>query len=225
MRILVVDDDSDIRNLLKRVLESKEREILTAEDGREALAQFSSHDIDLVILDIGLPEPDGWGVLQTIRDTSTVPVIMLTAKDLPSDTSQGLLLGADDYITKPFDLAVLQARITAVMRRVEARTDSSPQVMSIGNLTIDNDSKSVLVRGVEVSLTPTEFELLRLVASRPGHVFSSSEIIRDVWHDKRYVTAADVTKYVYLLRKTLGDDPENPTLIENIRGFGYKLIV
>jgi DNA-binding response OmpR family regulator len=225
MRILIVDDDSDIRNLLKRVLESKEREILTAEDGREALVLVGSHDVDLVILDIGLPEPDGWGVLQTIRDTSRVPVIMLTAKDSPSDISRGLLLGADDYIAKPFDLAVLEARITAVMRRVEARTDSSPQVISIGNLTIDNDSKTVLVRGVEISLTPMEFELLRLMASRPGHVFSSSEIIRDVWHDKQYVTAADVTKYVYLLRKKLGDAPEKPTLIENVRGFGYRLIV
>jgi len=225
MRILVVDDDSDIRNLLKRVLESKEREIVTAENGREALVVFSNGNVDLVILDIGLPEMDGWGVLEKIRESSDVPVIMLTAQDSPGDTSRGLLLGADDYITKPFDLAVLDARITAVMRRVEPRTDSSLQVLSIGDLTIDNDSKSVLVRGVEVSLTPTEFELLRLVASRPGHVFSSSEIIREVWKDKRYVTAADVTKYVYLLRKKLGDNPEKPELIENVRGFGYRLIV
>ncbi len=225
MRILVVDDESDIRNLLKRVLASKEREILTAENGREALVLFGSHNVDLVILDIGLPELDGWGVLQKIRDTSDVPVIMLTAKDTPSDMSRGLLLGADDYVTKPFDLAVLEARITAVMRRVESRTDVTPQAMNIGNITIDNDSKSVLVRGVEVSLTPTEFELLCLLASRPGHVFSSSEIIREVWKDKRYVTAADVTKYVYLLRKKLGDDPEKSELIENVRGFGYRLIV
>lgn len=225
MRILVVDDESDIRNLLKRVLESKEREILTAENGPEALVLFGSHNVDLVILDIGLPELDGWGVLQKIRDTSDVPVIMLTAKDTPSDMSRGLLLGADDYVTKPFDLAVLEARITAVMRRVESRTDATPQAMNIGSLTIDNDSKSVLVRGVEVSLTPTEFELLCMLAGRPGHVFSSSEIIREVWKDKRYVTAADVTKYVYLLRKKLGDDPEKPELIENVRGFGYRLIV
>ncbi len=225
MRILVVDDESDIRNLLKRVLKSKEREILTAENGPEALVLFGSHNVDLVILDIGLPELDGWGVLQKIRDTSDVPVIMLTAKDTPSDMSRGLLLGADDYVTKPFDLAVLEARITAVMRRVESRTDATPQAMNIGSLTIDNDSKSVLVRGVEVSLTPTEFELLCMLAGRPGHVFSSSEIIREVWKDKRYVTAADVTKYVYLLRKKLGDDPEKSELIENVRGFGYRLIV
>jgi len=225
MRILVVDDDIDIRNLLKRVLDTKEREILTAEDGRDALEQFGSHDVDLVILDIGLPELDGWGVLQKIRDTSDVPVIMLTAKDSPSETSRGLLLGADDYIAKPFDLAVLEARITAVMRRVESRTDVTPQAISIGALTIDNDRKTVHVSGAEVGLTPTEFQLLCLLASRPGHVFSASDIIRDVRHEKRYVTAADVTKYVYLLRKKLGDDPEKPKLIENVRGFGYRLIV
>jgi len=224
MKILVVDDDIDIRNLLKRVLESKEREILTAEDGREALVLFGSHDVDLVILDIGLPELDGWGVLEKIRDSSDVPVIMLTAKDSPSDTSRGLLLGADDYVAKPFDLSVLDARITAVMRRVETLADS-PQVMTIGDLTVDDDRKAVLVRGVEAGLSPKEYELVRLLASHPGRVFSAKEIIRDVWHDKRYVTAADVTKYVYLLRKKLGDDPENPTIIENVRGFGYKLVV
>lgn len=224
MKILVVDDDIDIRNLLKRVLESKEREILTAEDGHRALALFGSHDMDLVILDIGLPELDGWGVLKKIRDSSDVPVIMLTAKDSPSDTSRGLLLGADDYITKPFDLSVLEARITAVMRRVETRADS-PQVITAGDLTIDDDRKAVLVRGVEAGLSPKEYELVRLLASHPGRVFSAKEIIRDVWHDKRYVTAADVTKYVYLLRKKLGDDPEKPTIIENVRGFGYKLVI
>lgn len=224
MKILVVDDDIDIRNLLKRVLESKEREILTAEDGHRALALFGSHDMDLVILDIGLPELDGWGVLEKIRDSSDVPVIMLTAKDSPSDTSRGLLLGADDYITKPFDLSVLEARITAVMRRVETRADS-PQVITAGDLTIDDDRKAVLVRGVEAGLSPKEYELVRLLASHPGRVFSAKEIIRDVWHDKRYVTAADVTKYVYLLRKKLGDDPEKPTIIENVRGFGYKLVI
>jgi len=224
MRILVVDDDIDIRNLLKRVLESKEREILTAEDGREALALFGSHDMDLVILDIGLPELDGWGVLEKIRDSSDVPVIMLTAKDSPSDTSRGLLLGADDYITKPFDLSVLEARITAVMRRVETRADSR-QVITVGDLTIDDNRKAVLVRGVEAGVSPKEYELIRLLASHPGRVFSAKEIIRDVWHEKRYVTAADVTKYVYLLRKKLGDDPENPTIIENVRGFGYKLVI
>lgn len=224
MKILVVDDDIDIRNLLKRVLESKEREILTAEDGHRALALFGSHDMDLVILDIGLPELDGWGVLEKIRDSSDVPVIMLTAKDSPSDTSRGLLLGADDYITKPFDLSVLEARITAVMRRVETCADS-PQVITAGDLTIDDDRKAVLVRGVEAGLSPKEYELVRLLASHPGRVFSAKEIIRDVWHDKRYVTAADVTKYVYLLRKKLGDDPEKPTIIENVRGFGYKLVI
>lgn len=224
MKILVVDDDIDIRNLLKRVLESKEREILTAEDGHGALALFGSHDMDLVILDIGLPELDGWGVLEKIRDSSDVPVIMLTAKDSPSDTSRGLLLGADDYITKPFDLSVLEARITAVMRRVETCADS-PQVITAGDLTIDDDRKAVLVRGVEAGLSPKEYELVRLLASHPGRVFSAKEIIRDVWHDKRYVTAADVTKYVYLLRKKLGDDSEKPTIIENVRGFGYKLVI
>lgn len=153
MRVLVVDDDPDIRNLLKRFLQARGREILTAEDGEQALGVFTAEDLDLVIRDINLPKLDGWEVLAKMRETSDLPVIILTASDSPGDTARGLLTGADDYVAKPFDLGEMEARITAVMRRYVG--PSRPSKVSVGVLVIDGEKKSVRVRDEEVSPTPT----------------------------------------------------------------------
>jgi DNA-binding response OmpR family regulator len=221
MKILVVDDDPDIVRLLKYFLEAKGRQVQTASTGAEALELFKREPPDLVILDVMLPGMDGWTVLQKIRESSQVPVLMLTGKDAPTDKAKGLLSGADDYIAKPFDLAELEARIVAVMRRY--KPSARPALIRVGDLEIDDSIKHVKVKGRTVSLSPKEYELLKLLASEPGRVFSHQEIIAAVWQNKPFITSSDVTKYIYLLREKLEDDPENPRYILTVRGFGYKL--
>jgi DNA-binding response OmpR family regulator len=221
MKILVVDDDPDIVRLLKYFLEAKGRQVQTASTGAEALELFKREPPDLVILDVMLPGMDGWAVLQKIRESSQVPVLMLTGKDAPTDKAKGLLSGADDYIAKPFDLAELEARIVAVMRRY--KPSARPALIRVGDLEIDDSIKHVKVKGRTVSLSPKEYELLKLLASEPGRVFSHQEIIAEVWQNKPLITSSDVTKYIYLLREKLEDDPENPRYILTVRGFGYKL--
>jgi DNA-binding response OmpR family regulator len=221
MKILVVDDDPDIVRLLKYFLEAKGRQVQTASTGAEALELFKREPPDLVILDVILPGMDGWTVLQKIRESSQVPVLMLTGKDAPTDKAKGLLSGADDYIAKPFDLAELEARIVAVMRRYKPSV--RPTLIRVGDLEIDDSVKHVKVKGRTVSLSPKEYELLKLLASEPGRVFSHQEIIAAVWQNKPFITSSDVTKYIYLLREKLEDDPENPRYILTVRGFGYKL--
>jgi DNA-binding response OmpR family regulator len=221
MKILVVDDDPDIVRLLKYFLEAKGRQVQTASTGAEALELFKREPPDLVILDVVMPGMDGWAVLQKIRESSQVPVLMLTGKDTPTDKAKGLLSGADDYIAKPFDLAELEARIVAVMRRY--KPSARPALIRVGDLEIDDSVKHVKVKGRTVSLSPKEYELLKLLASEPGRVFSHQEIIAEVWQNKPFITSSDVTKYIYLLREKLEDDPENPRYILTVRGFGYKL--
>jgi DNA-binding response OmpR family regulator len=221
MKILVVDDDPDIVRLLKYFLEAKGRQVQTASTGAEALELFKREPPDLVILDVMLPGMDGWTVLQKIRESSQVPVLMLTGKDAPTDKAKGLLSGADDYIAKPFDLAELEARIVAVMRRY--KPSARPALIRVGDLEIDDSVKHVKVKGRTVSLSPKEYELLKLLASEPGRVFSHQEIIAAVWQNKPFITSSDVTKYIYLLREKLEDDPANPRYILTVRGFGYKL--
>jgi DNA-binding response OmpR family regulator len=221
MKILVVDDDPDIVRLLKYFLEAKGRQVQTASTGAEALELFKREPPDLVILDVMLPGMDGWAVLQKIRESSQVPVLMLTGKDAPTDKAKGLLSGADDYIAKPFDLAELEARIVAVMRRY--KPSARPALIRVGDLEIDDSIKHVKLKGRTVSLSPKEYELLKLLASEPGRVFSHQEIIAAVWQNKPFITSSDVTKYIYLLREKLEDDPENPRYILTVRGFGYKL--
>lgn len=223
MKILVVDDDPDIAGLLKHFLEAKGRCVQTAADGPQALELFRQESPDLVILDVILPGMDGWAVLKKIREHSQVPVLMLTGKDAPTDKAKGLLSGADDYIAKPFDLGELEARIVAVMRRYKA--PARPSILKVGELEIDDSIKQVKIAGRTVSLSPTEYELLRLLASEPGRVFSHQEIIAEVWQNKPLVTSSDVTKYIYLLREKLGENLDNPKHILTVRGFGYKLAV
>ncbi|MFN4217967.1 MAG: response regulator transcription factor [Candidatus Bipolaricaulia bacterium] len=221
MKILVVDDDPDIVGLLKHFLEGKGRSVQTASDGAQALELFRKEQPDLVILDVIMPGMDGWAVLKKIREQSHVPVLMLTGKDAPTDKAKGLLSGADDYIAKPFDLAELEARIIAVMRRYKAPT--RPSITRVGDLEIDDGAKQVKIAGRTVSLSPKEYELLKLLASEPGRVFSHQEIIAEVWQNKPLITSSDVTKYIYLLREKLEEDPDNPKYILTVRGFGYKL--
>ncbi len=222
MKILIVDDEPDIVNLLKHFLTGKGRTVISASNGEEGLARLQADAPDLVILDVMMPGLTGWDVLQRVRATRDVPVIMLTAKDTPMDTSRGLLAGADDYMSKPFDLGELEARITAVMRRAQPDPAAPPTVVEVGEVHIDDATKRVTVRGKSIKLSPKEYELLRLLASEPGKVFSHDEIIEKIWENKPFVSAKDVIKYVNLLRQKVERRPKQPALIVNVRGFGYK---
>ena len=218
MQVLIAEDDPSSRELLRRFLESKGHTVIAAANGAEALEKFAEAQVDLVLLDVMMPKLDGWAVLKEIRAESDVPVIMVTVKDATEDKVKGLELGADDYITKPFDLRELEARISAVMRRV-----APGPVIDLGELQIDDEKKEVRVRGELVELSPKEYDLLKLLASRPGKVFSHREILEKIWAGSSFASSEDVKKYIYLLRNKIEADPEHPELIVTVRGFGYKL--
>lgn len=219
MKILVVEDDARSRELLTKYLGAKGHEVSAAEDGSRALTAVVSVSPDLILLDVNLPELDGWAVLDAVRKFSRVPVIMVTVRDGAQDKVTGLDLGADDYVTKPFDLRELDARISAVMRRYQATV---PQVIRTEELVIDDERKEVVVRGEGVALSPKEYELLRLLVSKPGKVYSTDEILAAVWPDRDAAAAEDVKKYVHMLRNKVERDPGDPKIIVTVRGFGYR---
>ncbi len=219
MRILIAEDDATSLHLLRKFLEAKGHFVIAAVNGQEALDKCAKEKPELVLLDVMMPKLDGWTVLQKLRESGVkTPVIMVTAKDSTDDKVRGFSTGADDYITKPFDLREVEARIEAVMRRV-----SQSPYMQLGALQIDDERKEVRLRGRVIDLSPKEYELLRLLASKPGKVFSHREIIDSIWQENPYASSEDVKKYIYLLRNKLEEDVDNPKIIVTVRGFGYKL--
>ncbi len=219
MRILVVEDDVRSRDLVVRYLRSRGHDVSSAGDGARALEAAGAWDPDLILLDVNLPGMDGWRVLEALRRSSQVPVIMVTVHDSARDKVAGLEAGADDYITKPFDLRELDARIQAVMRRCQK---PSSRVIRTCEVTLDDERKEVTVRGQAVALSPKEYELLRLLASRPGRVFSTEEILAAIWPERDAAAAEDVKKYVHMLRAKIEQDPSSPAIIVTARGFGYR---
>ncbi len=220
MNVLVVEDDARSRDLLVRYLAAKGHAVATAETGPRALESVVAGEPDLVLLDGNLAVMDGWAVLEALRRFSGVPVIMVTVRDAPADKLAGLDLGADDYVTKPFDLRELEARMEAVLRRYRG---AAATVLRAGELTLDDERKQVTVRGRPVTLSPREFDLVRLLAARPGKVFSSADILATIWPDRSGV-AEDVKKYVHMLRGKIEQDPAHPEIIVTVRGFGYRLV-
>lgn len=219
MKILIAEDDARSRNLLVKYLGAKGHDMEAAEDGHGALNAASAQAVELVLLDVNLPGMDGLGVLERLRTFSQVPVIMVTVRDATQEKVAGLDLGADDYITKPFDLRELDARIAAVMRRYQA---APPAPARTSEVVVNDERKEVVVRGKTVALSPKEFELLRLLASRPGKVFSTEEILAAVWPDRDAAATEDVKKYVHMLRSKVERDPADPKIIVTARGFGYR---
>ncbi len=221
MRVLLIEDDIPIQELLHAYFEAKGHAVSTAADGVEGLKAFNEGLPELVLLDVGLPRLDGWAVLEAIRASSTVPVILLTALDDTDDVVRGLAMGADDYLTKPFDVRVLDARVQAILRRLE--TPEALTHLDVGEIHIDDRSKTVTVGDSFLSLSPKEYKLLRLLASEPGRVFSSDEIIAHLWPDSDRAAANDVKQYIHLLRNKLYRSADIGDPIENIKGFGYRL--
>ena len=222
-KILVIDDEDDIRLIVTTRLERAGYATTVAADGREGLRHFYNDRPDLVILDIAMPEMDGWQVLERIREVSNLPVLMLTAAAQERDKVRGLRGGADDYITKPFSGEEFLARVEAVLRRATASPEiSESSVYQDSEVTIDYPKHEVAVRGQPVELTPTEFRLLATLTENAGRVLSQDQLLDRVW-GQDYVESADVVRlYVGYLRRKIEVDPTKPALIETVRGFGYR---
>ena len=218
-RLLVVDDDEDIRALLRLLLERAGYEVDDQPDGRAALRAFHNGRHDLVILDVTMPELDGWEVLDRIRDLSEVPVLMLTARDSESDRVRGLRGGADDYVTKPFDRDELVARVEVLLRR--APRDDEPVSYTDSFLQVDFVQRTLSIEGRDVPLTRTQYNLLEAFVRHPNQVLSQDQLLELAWEDPHAVSRDQVKLYVGYLRKKLGtQDGESP--IETVRGFGYR---
>ena len=224
-RILLVEDEKNIRDAVAAYLERAGYWVTPAADCQEAVDAFSLHQFDLVILDLMLPRLPGEKVCRIIRDTSDVPIIMLTAKGEVEDRIVGLELGADDYLIKPFSPRELVARVRALLRR--AHIDSEPQreVLDFGGLTIDLNGHKVLVNDEEVDLTASEFKLLTTLSRYPGRVYSRMELVEKVLGYDFEGYERTIDSHVKNLRAKIGDDPRNPRWIYTVHGVGYRFEV
>ena len=218
-RILVIDDQEDVRELLVELLGRAGYDVETAPDGRAGLRSLYATTPDVVLLDVSMPELDGWKTLERIRDLTDVPVLMVTARASELEKVRALKAGADDYVTKPFGRQELLARIEAILRRSADRTGSR-DAYADALLTIDFAQRAVTVRGEPVSLTPTEFRLLTALVIHPNNVLSRDQLLELAWDDARGVSPGQVKLYVGYLRRKLGVGEEGP--IETVRGFGYR---
>ena len=218
-RVLVVDDEEDVRSLVRDLLSRADYEVVEAADGRAALRSFHASRPELVVLDVSMPDLDGWTVLERIRDLADVPVLMLTARTQELEKVRGLKAGADDYVTKPFGRQELVARVEALLRRARDRP-GRPDAYADARLTVDFAQRRVELDGEEVSLTPLEFRLLAAFVTHANQVLSHEQLLELAWGDA-YATSRDQVKlYVGYLRRKLGFGPDGP--LESVRGFGYR---
>ncbi|MDF2627075.1 MAG: two-component response regulator [Symbiobacteriaceae bacterium] len=228
-KILVVDDDAEIANLIEIHLLSEGYQVMKANAGTQAIDLIARHDIHLVILDVMMPGMDGLEVLRTIRKDRVTPVLMLSAKSEDVDKILGLRMGADDYLTKPFNPLELVARVKAQLRRYLQLNPGAPgaraadRVIAIRGLEIDEPKHTVSVDGKPVNLTPTEYDILHLLAANPGRVFSSEEIFERVWKERYFQSNNTVMVHIRKIREKIEDDPGHPTLIKTVWGVGYKI--
>jgi two-component system KDP operon response regulator KdpE len=221
--ILVIDDDTILLGLLRQSLERAGYGVEAAANGLAGLQRAYNVHPDLVVLDVMMPQMDGWEVCARLRQVSRVPIIMLTAKDAESDKLRGFHLGIDDYVTKPFSFAELSLRVAAVLNRArEPHTAERPRIYQAGDLVIDLESLRVTKKGMAISLTPTEFRLLAALAENAGRVLTHEQLLEHVWGPDAVGDTGYVKRYVWYLRQKLEDDPNNPRYILTERGFGYS---
>ena len=221
--ILVVDDEKTLRETLVEALELEGYRAIPAADGREALIRFRADQPDLVLLDLMLPELSGVEVCRILRAESQVPIIMLTARDSEVDKVVGLELGADDYVTKPFSLRELTARIRAIFRRAEqlAATQVPPPLVDVGRVQVDLAGHRVLRDGQPVPVKPKAFELLAFLVRNPGQVFTRDQLLEKVWGYDYAGETRTVDVHVHWLRSEIEEDPAAPELLQTVRGVGY----
>jgi DNA-binding response OmpR family regulator len=222
--ILLVDDEESVQKLLTYPLERDGYRVLVARDGVEAMERFEGDHVDLVVLDLMLPKVDGLEVCKRLRAASMVPIIMLTARDDELDKVVGLELGADDYITKPFSIREFRSRVRALLRRAASPPlpGREAETIEIGGLRIDPSRRTVEVDGKPAQLTYVEFELLRTLASRPGHVFTRARLLEALWGDSAYREPRTIDVHVRHLREKLEREPHEPRFIRTVRGVGYR---
>ena len=220
-RILVVDDDESIRTLLRRLLTTEGYAVDEAPDGLTALGKVASHPPDLLLLDVMMPDLDGLEVLEGLRRTSDVPVILLTAKGGEADRVLGFRFGADDYVVKPFSSAELIGRIAAVLRRTGA-TRPGPTILTFDGLQVDLTRHAVTVRGTDVELPARQYEVLVFLASSPGQAFSREDLLEALWPATAERNPATVTEHVGRLRRHIEEDPDRPRWVRTVRGVGYR---
>ena len=228
MKVLIVDDEPDVRSLVRSALQYARvpLEGIEAADAEEALAAVGSEHPDLMVLDLALPKRDGFSVLEELRRTSDLPVIVLNARGLEHDKIRGLELGADDYMTKPFSPRELLARIETVLRRTTRGTSETRRgVIEVGDLRVDIGGRRVFLGGDEVRLTRTEFDLLAELASRRGEALPHEALLEKVWGPEYKGENHYLKVYIGRLRDKLEDDAAQPRLIVNVRGIGYRLNV
>jgi two-component system KDP operon response regulator KdpE len=222
--ILIVDDEPRILRFIKTSLSLSGYDLLTASSGRTALSLFEAEQPTLIILDLGLPDVDGFEVLQEIRAYSTIPIVILTARDDEESKVRGLELGADDYLTKPFGIGELKARIQAVLRRVKwSPQPSDITEFTLRDLHVDFQRRRVQVRGEEIHLTPTEYELLRVLIQHSGQVLLHSDLLGQVWGEEYRNDLAILRVNVSRLRQKIEEDPREPRYILTVPGVGYIL--
>jgi DNA-binding response OmpR family regulator len=220
--ILAVDDEPTLLETLAYNLERDGYRVVRAVDGREALARFRAEPVDLVVLDLMLPELSGMEVCRIIRQESDVPILMLTAKDSEVDKVVGLEVGADDYVTKPFSLRELQARVRALIRRSEQRgTESLPSVVDLGRVQADLAGHRLLRDGEELPIKPKAFELLAFLIRHPGQVFTREQLLEHVWGYDYAGETRTVDVHVHWLRSQIEERPGQPRFVHTVRGVGY----
>ena len=223
--ILICDDEQDIVTALKIYLEAEGYGTFTAHSGAEALAIAAREEIHLVLLDIMMPVMDGITAMAELRKNSNVPVILLTAKGEDTDKVLGLNVGADDYVTKPFNPVELLARVRSQLRRYMqlGGGEKRPDVLRLGGLELDDRSKELRVDGELVALTPTEYDILKFLMQHPGEVFSPGTLYRRVWNDEPYGAESTVAVHIRHLREKIEIEPSQPRYIKAVWGQGYKL--
>lgn len=224
-RIVVCDDEKDIVSALRIYLESEGYEVLEAFNGEEAVELVQREEVQLVLMDIMMPVLDGIGAMVKIRQESNVPIILLTAKSEDTDKVLGLTVGADDYITKPFNPVELQARVKSQIRRYMQLGGGQKKmdILKIGGVELDDRAKEVTLDGEMISLTPTEYDILKLLLEHRGEVFSPNEIYRHVWKDAAFGTENTVAVHIRHLREKIEYNPAEPRYLKAVWGRGYKM--
>jgi len=225
INILICDDEKDIVSALKIYLSSENYNLLEAHTGQQAIDIVKSHDVQLILMDIMMPELDGIAATVKLREEYNIPIILLTAKSESSDKVLGLNIGADDYITKPFDPVEVQARVRSQLRRYTRLgcQIKRPDTMAIGGIELDDSSKTVTVDGEAISLTPIEFSILKLLMEHPDKVYSSAQIYELVWNDAALGSEGAVAVHIRHLREKIEINPSEPRYIKVVWGQGYKI--
>lgn len=220
--ILIIEDEPEIRKFLKAALVSHDFKPSFAESAKEGIKLITAHPPEIIILDLGLPDMDGLDVIKTVREWSSIPIIVLSARGQEEDKVNALELGADDYLTKPFGVPELLARLKVALRHARQSGAASTPVFEVGDVSVDLEKRSVKVKGEEVHLTPTEYKLLAVLVKHAGKVITQQQLLKEVWGKNSTENSHYLRVYAQHLRNKLGDDPMRPRYIVTEAGVGYR---